>query len=135
MKIDTFSIDEMEEVSDNNTSDKLVESALDFSNYEFLADDWRYVLINKQHPIPDDYTFTLGTIKGDMQCDERVLKPLFSMLQAAKQDGVTLVICSPYRDMKKQESHYVQNKDENLWKSTKNQCKEVESIDKSDKKY
>lgn len=103
VKIDTFSIDEMEEVSDNNTSDKLVESALDFSNYEFLADDWRYLLINKQHPIPDDYTFTLGTIKGDMQCDERVLKPLFSMLQAAKQDGVTLVICSPYRDMKKQE--------------------------------
>lgn len=37
--------------------------------------------------------------------------------------------------MKKQESHYAQNKDENLWKSTKNQCKEVESIDKSDKKY
>lgn len=101
VKIDTFSIDEINGADNNNT--KTEHSEFDYSNYEFDKDDWRYVLINKQHPIPDDYSFTLGKIKGDMQCDERVLEPLFAMLQAAKSDGVTLVICSPYRDMKKQE--------------------------------
>ena len=69
----------------------------------FSADDWRLLLINKQNSIPDDYTVTLGTIKGKMQCDERILDDLLDMLQAAKEDGIALVICSPYRDMERQE--------------------------------
>lgn len=74
-----------------------------YENYVFDADDWRYVLINKQHPIPDDYEFTLGTIKGTMQCDERIIEALVNMLQAAKEDGVNLAVCSPYRDLKLQQ--------------------------------
>lgn len=69
----------------------------------FDKDDWRLLLINKQHPVPEDYTFTLGTIKGSMKCDERILDDLLKMLQAAKQDGIDLVICSPYRDLNRQE--------------------------------
>lgn len=68
----------------------------------FSRDDWRLVLINKQNSIPDDYTFTLGTIKGNMQCDERIIDDIMDMLQAAKEDGVNLIICSPYRDMERQ---------------------------------
>lgn len=75
----------------------------DYSDYEFSADDWRLVLINKQNSIPDDYTFTLGTIKGSMQCDERIIDDVLDMLQAAKEDGVDLIICSPYRDLARQE--------------------------------
>ncbi|MDD2972031.1 MAG: M15 family metallopeptidase [Lachnospiraceae bacterium] len=66
-------------------------------------DDWRLLLINKQHPIPDGYEFKLGTIKGNMKCDERIIDDLLLMLQGAKDDGVDLVICSPYRDMNRQE--------------------------------
>lgn len=72
----------------------------------FSADDWRLVLINKQHPIPDDYTFELGnikTIKGTMKCDERIIEDLLTMMQAAKDDGVNIAICSPYRDLNRQE--------------------------------
>lgn len=69
----------------------------------FDADDWRLVLINKQHPIPENYDFELVTIKGSMQCDDRILDELLDMLQAAKDDGVNLVIRSPYRDMSRQE--------------------------------
>lgn len=69
----------------------------------FSRNDWRLVLVNKQHPIPDDYTFELGVIKGAMKCDERILDDLLDMLQAARKDGVNLVICSPYRDMERQE--------------------------------
>lgn len=71
----------------------------------FSADDWKLVLINKQHPVPDDYTFTLGnikTIKGNMQCDERIVEELLGMMQVAGEDGVTLAICSPYRDLNRQ---------------------------------
>lgn len=73
---------------------------------EFSGDDWKLVLINKQHPIPEDYTFTLGpikTIKGEMQCDERIIDDLLAMMQAAyENDGIILGICSPYRDMNRQ---------------------------------
>ncbi|MBO5291640.1 MAG: M15 family metallopeptidase [Lachnospiraceae bacterium] len=69
----------------------------------FDKNDWRLLLINKQHPIPEDYTFELGTIKGAMKCDKRILEDLLSMLQGAKEDGVSLVICSPYRDLNRQE--------------------------------
>lgn len=65
-------------------------------------DDWRLILINKQHPVPDDYSFTLGTIQGSMQCDERILDDLFLMLLAAQEDGETLYIASPYRDYNRQ---------------------------------
>ena len=68
----------------------------------FNSDDWKLVLVNKQHPIPDDYEFELGTISGSMKCDERVISPLFDMLRAAKDDGVNLIVCSPYRDIDRQ---------------------------------
>lgn len=70
----------------------------------FDKTDWNLLLINKQHPIPEDYAFELGTIKGSMQCDRRIIEDLLAMLQGAKGDGVNLAICSPYRDLNRQES-------------------------------
>lgn len=72
----------------------------------FRSDDWRLLLINKQHPVPEDYSFSHGTIKtvkGDMECDERIIDDLLEMMQAASEDGVKLGICSPYRDLSYQE--------------------------------
>ena len=73
---------------------------------QFSADDWKLVLINKQHPVPEDYDFEFGsikTMKGTMKCDERIIDILLSMIQDAEEDGVTLAICSPYRDQDYQE--------------------------------
>lgn len=67
----------------------------------FSKDDWRLILINKQNSVPDDYEPILGsikTMKGMMKCDERIIDELLNMLQAAKEEGVSLEICSPYRD-------------------------------------
>ncbi|MCR4756520.1 MAG: M15 family metallopeptidase [Butyrivibrio sp.] len=72
-------------------------TATSFSSY-----DWKIILVNKHHPIPDDYEFPLGTISGTMRCDERIITPLLDMMRAASSDGVSLIICSPYRDMDRQ---------------------------------
>ena len=72
----------------------------------FTIDDWKLILINKQHPLPDDYELTLGnitTIRGTMKCDERIIEDLLAMMQKAAVDNVTLAICSPYRDLNYQE--------------------------------
>jgi len=64
---------------------------------------WKLLLVNKQHPIPEDYEFTLGTIAGNLKCDERIIPELLEMLQAAKNDGISLIICSPYRPLERQQ--------------------------------
>lgn len=66
-------------------------------------DDWNLLLVNNRHPIPEDYEFTLGTIRGSLQCDERIIPAFVSMLQAAKEDGIMLEVCSPYRTLDRQE--------------------------------
>lgn len=106
---DKYSLSEIleEDVSIMSEGEKsAVTETEDAEEIKYSADDWRLVLINKQHPIPDDYEFTLGnikTIKGTMKCDERIIDELLSMMQAAAIDGVTLEICSPYRDLNYQE--------------------------------
>lgn len=70
---------------------------------EVSAEDWSLLLVNNRHPIPEDYEFTLGVIRGSLQCDERIIPSFLNMLQAAKKDGVTLEVCSPYRTLDRQE--------------------------------
>ncbi len=63
----------------------------------FDSGDWNLILVNKQHPIPDDYEMELGNINASMQCDKRIIGNLFNMFQAAADDGVSLIVCSPFR--------------------------------------
>ena len=73
---------------------------------EFSRDDWKLILVNKQHSIPDDYVVKLGkikTMKGTQYCDERIIDDLLAMLQAAEDDHVSLQVCSPYRTTAYQE--------------------------------
>lgn len=111
VELDTYTLEEilasnsdyrdMVEAAENEPAEESAPDS-DYSDYEFDASDWRLILVNKQHSIPEDYTFPLGTITGSMRCDERILEELLAMLQAAKDDGVDLVVCSPYRDYNRQ---------------------------------
>lgn len=95
-------IDEDADADEDESEDLSSEEEEDYS-FEFDKSAWNLVLINKQHPIPDDYTFTLGTIKGSMKCDERIIEPLAQMFKAAAEEGINLEVRSPYRDMSLQE--------------------------------
>ena len=103
--IDKYTLDEIleENGAAAEESDASGGGQVSLDEVVFDKDDWRLLLINKQHPIPEDYTFELGTIKGSMKCDERIIEDLLAMLQAAKNDGIDLVICSPYRDLNRQQ--------------------------------
>ncbi|MCR5178624.1 MAG: M15 family metallopeptidase [Lachnospiraceae bacterium] len=59
--------------------------------------DWRLTLLNKQHPIPEDYSFELETFSESMRCDKRIVRRLLDMIYTARDDGVSLIPCSPYR--------------------------------------
>lgn len=98
---DTASLEDLIESSKTNVVAQ--EAVIEGVGVTFNKDDWNLLLVNKQHTIPEDYEFTLGTIKGSMRCDERIIEPLTQMFAAAKKDGVNLIVCSPYRDMARQE--------------------------------
>ena len=95
----------LEATGDGAAVTEETDEGTDLSNPDeinFDGSDWKIMLVNKQHPIPDDYEFPLGTISGTMRCDERIIAPLLEMMRAANADGVALIICSPYRDRDRQ---------------------------------
>lgn len=97
------SIDENTGLTEENDSGTMDENTANkkYTQYHFLADDWRILLINKQHSIPEDYSFNLGTIdtiKGTMYCDERIIEEYHRMKEDAKKEEIYIDICSPYRD-------------------------------------
>lgn len=98
-EIDHYSLDDILEANETVTHTEQTKSP---SYTKLSKDDWQLVLVNKQHPVPDDYTFTLGTIKGKMKCDARIIDELTEMMKAAKEDGINLMVCSPYRDYNRQ---------------------------------
>lgn len=76
-------------------------------NSSFDKDAWNLLLVNKTHPLPDNYEVPLATIKGSMKCDERVLDSLYDMLNSASENGINLIVCSPYREDKLQEKLFL----------------------------
>ncbi|NBJ92127.1 M15 family metallopeptidase [Parablautia muri] len=101
-----FSLSKDIEDKDENEKDSLKQEE-EKEQIVFDREDWKLMLINKLHPIPLDYSFTLGpikTMKGTMKCDERIIEDLLFMMQGAKEDGINLAICSPYRDMNRQKA-------------------------------
>lgn len=85
------------------------QNAVSVEERSFDAADWRLVLINKQHPISQDYEFKLGRMfieTKNIQLDDRIIEDLLLMMQAAKKDGLNLVIRSPYRTSDRQESNF-----------------------------
>ena len=101
-----FSVDDILENNEYEEREHVAASAETYADYKFDKNDWRLLLINKQHPVPEGYEVELGNIyseKGNMKCDARILDDLLNMLQAAKEDGIYLQVCSPYRDYAYQE--------------------------------
>ena len=107
VEVEAYTLDDLLEHHEQS-----IESQEDYAETEtgvgrtFDSSDWRLVLINKQHPIPDDYDFKLGTFTSGMRCDERVIEDLLLMMQAAKKDGLNLVVRSPYRTSDHQEDNF-----------------------------
>lgn len=93
---------------DEQTAEE-TQSAASPEERSFDAADWRLVLINKQHPISQDYEFKLGKMfieTNNILLDDRIIDDLLLMMRAAKKDGLSLVIRSPYRTSDRQETNF-----------------------------
>ena len=70
------------------------------------ADDWRLLLVNKQNPLPDDYSIQTVELRNGLQVDERCYPDLQVMMDACREKGLSPVICSAYRTQEYQENLY-----------------------------
>lgn len=69
---------------------------------EELPDDWNLILVNRTHPLPDDFEVELKSIGGGHKIDARAYDDYQAMVQAARKDGVYVYVTSSYRTMDKQ---------------------------------
>lgn len=117
--VSLFKTDDKTEKKDNTssvTTDKKQEKEKDYSysetpenvtlgEYTLDANYTRLLLVNGEHPLPEDYDYTgnLMTldkkyyIGGNNQVDKGMFPYLKAMLEAAWKDGVKLYVWSPFR--------------------------------------
>lgn len=60
-------------------------------------DDWRLVLVNFDHPIPEDWSVELTMTRYGYEVDARITDAVDELIAAAAKDGVSLIICYGYR--------------------------------------
>lgn len=65
---------------------------------------WNLILVNKDHPIPEDYSVTLLELSNGEKVDERIYPKLQEMFDAARAQGIYPVVVAGYR------THDVQQK-------------------------
>lgn len=66
--------------------------------------DWSLILVNRTHPLPDDYQVDLTTLSNGQSVDSRIYPALQQMFDAARADGQYPVVASGYRTTEKQQS-------------------------------
>jgi len=61
------------------------------------------LLVNRSHPLPEDYEVTLITLPDNRsRSAEEAYEPLMEMLAAGERAGLHMVVCSSYRDADRQ---------------------------------
>lgn len=69
--------------------------------------DWRLILVNKENPLPQDFTIELASIDKTRQVDKRIIGELKEMMQAMKSAGINNIwVQSAYRSIEYQEKLY-----------------------------
>ena len=91
---DSSAISEASEVP--KTSEPAPKSSVNNEIKEIL-DSWNMILVNKNNPLPDGFEVELEKVVDEFRVDVRAREPLLKMLARAKEDGVTLIVCSAYR--------------------------------------
>ena len=68
--------------------------------------DWRLILVNAEQPLPDDYEISFTQLRNNQQVDERMYPDLQEMMDAARAEGLSPLICSSYRSAWQQRELY-----------------------------
>ena len=103
--------DEVQEMIDKMESAELSPDYFKDSTQNLLgslppADEepWNLILVNRENPIPDNFTVETVEIEGGERVDKRIAEALREMLAAAETDGFYGKVVSGYRDAAAQQT-------------------------------
>ena len=80
---------------------------------EKVESAWELRLVNRDHPLPRDFTVELTSVQGG-QFDSRAAEKLDQMLEDMKAQGLSPLICSSFRTWEDQDSLHQQDVDKYL---------------------
>lgn len=83
---------------DGNVSDQEV-------NVPVNSDGWALYVIGNNNPLPEDFSVVTKKVTEDKELDERCADYAVEMLEAAKEDGINLLVFSAYRSVQRQEEN------------------------------
>lgn len=66
--------------------------------------DWNLMLVNTWNKLPVDFNIEITKLKNGQSVDKRIYPELQAMLDDARAEGLSPVICSSFRTMEKQQS-------------------------------
>lgn len=67
---------------------------------------WNLILVNNDHLIDEDFEVTLTSLKNGHSVDSRIYDDLQKMMNDARKNGLSPLICSSYRTYEKQSELY-----------------------------
>ena len=98
----TNSTNETGTENETNTTDTVT-----VSNNLSLLDDWQIRLVNRENPLPDDFTVELENLDASRQFDKRAIGPLRQMILDMRDQGIKNIWAqSTYRSIEYQKGLY-----------------------------
>ena len=68
-----------------------------------IPDDWRLILVNNTHALPEDYEISLTELSNGKKIDSRIYSDLQEMFDDARSEGIYPVVVEGYRTHGEQE--------------------------------
>ena len=112
---------ETEKISNNDNSEQLqnttnstneigtenASNTVTASNNLSLLDDWQIRLVNRDNPLPDDFTVELENLDASRKFDKRAIEPLKQMICDMRDQGIKNIWAqSTYRSIEYQKGLY-----------------------------
>lgn len=66
-------------------------------------EDWKLILVNRNHPLPQDYSIETATLDNGQQVDKRIYPALQQMFDAMRAQGIYPVVVSGFRTQEEQQ--------------------------------
>lgn len=89
-----------EEQEQSSQETKLQQLAEEFAKEK---EEYYLLLANAENPLPQDWSIQTEEVQNGYEMDKRAAPAMREMIQAAKEDGVELMLCSAYRSVEKQQ--------------------------------
>lgn len=78
-------------------------------DYRFKSDSDYYFVVNKDNPLPEDYSIVTDFVQGSYELEAVAAKHCKDMIEAAKKDGIDLKVLSAYRTVEYQKNLFDRN--------------------------